>query len=106
MKFCPKCGTLILPKKNGVGKVEYICACGYSEIGGETKLTSAIKTKEIKDIELPGDDDERLPVCDAKCSKCGNETAYYWEIQTRASDEPPTRFFKCTKCKYTYRDYS
>jgi len=107
MKFCPECKSLMLPKKNEKGDAVYDCKCGYSEVGGDTKFTTESKAKEVKDIELPTTDaDERLPDCDAKCDKCGNDRAYYWEIQTRASDEPPTRFFKCTKCKFTWRDYS
>jgi DNA-directed RNA polymerase subunit M len=40
------------------------------------------------------------------CEKCGNNAAYFWTQQTRAADEPETRFFKCTKCKHTWREYS
>ena len=105
MKFCPKCGALMLPKKSDEGAY-YECECGYSEVGGDTKIVSQTKTESVKDLEIPNEETERLPICEAKCDKCGNSEAYYWEIQTRASDEPPTRFFKCTKCKYTWRDYS
>jgi len=27
-------------------------------------------------------------------------------IQTRAADEPPTRFYRCTKCGHTWREYA
>ncbi|MEM4865380.1 MAG: hypothetical protein QXY09_02690 [Acidilobaceae archaeon] len=27
-------------------------------------------------------------------------------MQTRAADEPPTRFYRCTKCGYTWREYA
>ena len=40
------------------------------------------------------------------CEKCGNKAAYYWTQQTRGADEPETRFFKCTKCEYTWREYA
>lgn len=107
MKFCPKCKGLILPKKNVNGDSVYECKCGYTEIGGDTKFTTATKTKDVQDIDVPtGDVDERLPKCKEECEKCSNKEAYFWELQTRASDEPPTRFFKCTKCKHTWRDYT
>ena len=107
MKFCPECKSLILPKKDGEGNAVYECKCGYKEVGGDTKITSQSKKKEQADIEIPKDNpDERLPTCEAECEKCGNKEAYYWEIQTRASDEPPTRFYRCTKCKQTWREYS
>jgi len=40
------------------------------------------------------------------CEKCGNNKAFHWSMQTRSSDEPETEFFRCTKCKYTWREYS
>ena len=40
-----------------------------------------------------------------ECEKCGNKEAFYWQIQTRAGDEPMTRFYRCTKCKETWREY-
>jgi DNA-directed RNA polymerase subunit M len=48
----------------------------------------------------------KLPIVkDEKCKKCGNEDSYFWTVQTRASDESETKFFKCTKCGHTRRDY-
>ena len=40
------------------------------------------------------------------CQKCGNNEAYTWTEQTRASDEPETAFFRCIKCKHTWREYT
>lgn len=106
MKFCEKCGSLMLPKKNEEGSAEYTCKCGYSEIAEDTKITTQSKGKKVEDIVVTKDDDDsRLPITKEQCDKCGNKDAYYWDLQTRASDEPPTRFFKCTKCKTTWREY-
>lgn len=106
MKFCPKCSSMMMPRKEGSDTV-YACSCGYSEKGSNTVLTSTAKAKEIEKIEAPQQSaDERLPTCKAECPECGNKEAYYWEIQTRASDEPPTRFSRCTKCKHTWREYN
>jgi len=104
MKFCPNCGTLMIPKKKE-NKSLYECNCGYSETGGDTKLSSNTKKTIIEDVVVPTKEaEETLPTCKMICDKCGNTICYYWELQTRASDEPPTRFFKCTKCKNTWRD--
>ena len=46
------------------------------------------------------------PKIKAKCEKCANTIAYYWTQQTRGADEPETRFFKCSKCNYTWREYA
>ncbi|GAH37902.1 unnamed protein product, partial [marine sediment metagenome] len=40
-----------------------------------------------------------------KCKKCGNEKAFFWTVQTRSGDEAETKFFKCTKCEFTWREY-
>ncbi|MEM2705477.1 MAG: transcription factor S, partial [Thermoplasmata archaeon] len=39
------------------------------------------------------------------CPKCGNRGAYWMLKQTRAADEPETRFYICTKCGYRWREY-
>ncbi len=46
-----------------------------------------------------------MPVTTADCTKCGNRQAYWWMMQTRRADEASTRFFKCTRCGYTWREY-
>ena len=46
-----------------------------------------------------------LPIVGEKCIKCGNDKAFFWTVQTRSGDEAETKFFKCTKCEYTWREY-
>ncbi|MCK5109548.1 MAG: transcription factor S, partial [Methanosarcinales archaeon] len=41
----------------------------------------------------------------ARCEECGNTTAYWWLRQLRSADESETRFFRCTKCGRTWREY-
>ena len=40
------------------------------------------------------------------CWKCKSNKCSYYQLQTRSADEPTTRFYRCTKCKYTWRDYT
>ncbi|MEM2875522.1 MAG: RPA12/RPB9/RPC11 RNA polymerase family protein, partial [Candidatus Bathyarchaeia archaeon] len=47
-----------------------------------------------------------MPTVQVECPKCGNNLAYAWQVQTRGSDESMTQFFRCTKCGYTFREYS
>ena len=102
---CPKCGSLLLPKKEGNKKV-IICSCGYkSDNIEQTKITETVKNTE-KEIEVVEKNDlEILPKTDAKCDKCGHKTAFFWTLQTRSGDEPETKFLKCEKCENTWRDY-
>ncbi len=43
---------------------------------------------------------------DMNCPKCNKKKVISWMEQTRASDEPPTRFYKCLNCNHTWREYS
>ncbi len=87
-----------MPSKKGVA-----CSCGYHNASEGIKLTeTAKKTEQIVGI---AEERETLPLCDADCSKCKHTKAYHWEVQTRAGDEPATRFFRCQNCKHTWREY-
>ena len=101
MLFCPKCKSLLKPKFEKNKKV-MTCSCGYSSEGGSTAVSEKVKThKEIQVVE----EIETKPLVDARCAKCAHGKAYFWSIQTRSSDEPETRFFKCEKCKHVWREY-
>lgn len=91
--------------KTDKGKKIVYCGCGYS-----TKELSRLELKERvkpveKEIDVISDDEEALPVAEAECPKCGNNEAFYKLVQTRAGDEPETKFMKCKKCKHVWRDY-
>jgi len=102
--FCPKCGSILMPKKSG-NKVVLGCSCGYLEKDTKkAEMKEEIKKKE--EINVIEEEQEAYPLTDAKCPKCKHEKAYYWTVQTRSSDEPETKFLKCEKCKHIWRDYS
>jgi len=103
--FCPKCGSVLLPKKEGNKKV-VICSCGYKNSNVEqTKITETI-AKTSQEIEVVEKGKlEILPKTKVICENCNNKEAYYWTVQTRAGDEPETKFLKCTKCDHIWRDY-
>ena len=104
MKFCPKCEVKLKKSDSGL----QCSKCGYTE-GEETK------TKKIVEDEEPhnefnvfeGDEgEESLPTIKIECEKCGNNEAVWWMLQTRSADEPTTQFYRCTKCKNTWRNYA
>lgn len=106
MQFCPKCGSILMPKKEGKKTVLACSRCSYkSSDTKDLSIKESVKEKP-KDVGVVEKDVETLPTTDAECDKCGNNKAYYWEVQTRAADEPATKFLKCTKCKHIWRDYS
>ena len=104
--FCPKCGSILIPKKDGSKKV-LACSCGYKTKDTNQATITEEKVEKSKDVEVIDRSDlETLPVMDAECPKCGHKKAYFWLVQTRASDEPETKFLRCKECRHTWRDYS
>ncbi|MBI5391817.1 transcription factor S [Candidatus Woesearchaeota archaeon] len=96
--FCSKCSSLLMP----VDGTMQCPAC--KTVQGDGKI--AERKKKQKEIAVVQDGKtEHLPTVKADCKKCGNTEAYFWMLQTRGADEPETRFFKCTKCEYTWREY-
>lgn len=103
MNFCPKCHSLLLPKKEN-NELFLICQCGYKKKLENEKivLKEEINHKEIEIIDEENEHigDDVLPI---KCWNCGNIGVYFWLVQMRRADEPPTRFYKCKKCKKVWR---
>ncbi|HIG97225.1 MAG TPA: transcription factor S [Candidatus Aenigmarchaeota archaeon] len=98
MEFC-ECGGMLIPS----GSSSVCRNCGKKT---NKKVDVRITTKkEQENIVVIEDNKPDLPKTNKECKKCKNNVAYYWLIQTRSADEPPTQFFKCTKCKHTWREY-
>lgn len=112
MKFCPRCGSILRPRRVGEELQLYCVNCGYHEVARSTEVFS-IKTEVKKNprdkiliLESSQKPSTAQIVKGVSCPRCGNGEAYFWMMQTRAADEPPTRFYRCTKCGYTWREYA
>lgn len=104
--FCPKCGSILLPKREDNKKL-LVCTCGFKTSKVEIPTIKETITKKEKMIEVIDKGElDILPKTKVICSKCGNKEAHFWLIQTRAGDEPETKFLRCTKCNHTWRDYN
>jgi transcription factor S len=104
--FCQKCGSIMLPKKEGSKKL-LACSCGYKSTNVESAKIKETVPKKGKEVEVITKGElETLPKMKVKCPKCEHDTAYYWLVQTRAGDEPETKFLRCQKCEHTWRDYN
>ncbi len=106
MKFCDKCGAMLVPKKEE-RKTVFMCnSCGKVSNKRE-KIIITEKTGDGKKslVDVVDKKVDVLPKIDQDCSKCNNGKAYFWLVQTRAGDEAETRFFKCVKCNHTWREY-
>ena len=102
MEFCPECGTMMV-LKDGV----LVCRrCGFTTEKQDDKSVLSVERHAKKTIAvLEGQSDMGLPTTHARCEECGNDTAYWWLRQLRSADESETRFFRCTKCGRTWREY-
>ena len=105
MKFCPKCEVKL--KNNGSGL--QCSKCGYAE-GEKAKVAKNIAAEEEPDFSLLAFEGTEWevsnPTIKIDCEKCGHDEAVGCMFQTRSADEPTTRFYRCQKCKYTWRDYT
>ena len=105
IEFCGKCGSIMVPIKKGKSCYIKCRNCGR-EVRKEMKNLKIIEEKTpVKGVIVIEKDTTPLPLTDKECPKCENKRAYWWLQQTRSADEPPTQFFKCAKCKYTWREY-
>ncbi|MBD3341209.1 MAG: transcription factor S [Candidatus Lokiarchaeota archaeon] len=111
VEFCPECSNL-LRKQTRDSKVFLVCRCGYErEIKTDTveKQKKAQKKKEELDKKLiVVKEEDKIsvhPLVTKICPKCGHNEAEAWQEQTRSADEPSTSFFRCVKCRYTWREY-
>ena len=107
MKFCSKCGTMCEADHK---KKRYVCPnCGAEEPMEDQPLEIPRENKEAEKVIVIGKKEQNIrttPQVKAKCPKCDNDKAYWWMVQTRGIDESSTQFYRCTKCGYTWRDYS
>ena len=117
MEFCPKCGSRLEPKKSKSGKEAILVLacpkCGYKKPEAaekiEPKVAKVIQHTPQQFVAVIGKEEQKLstlPTVRIECPRCGNNTAYVWQVQTRGADESSTQFLRCTKCSYTFREYS
>ena len=101
MEFCEKCGGIIKIENDKAA-----CAsCGH-KLKKKPKIESSEKLEKKEPVAVIKEDADNIyPAIEIECPKCKNKKAYFWTTQTRAADESETKFYKCIKCKYTWRKY-
>ena len=122
MRFCPKCETRIrlkfdddfveCPKCGSIVKQTEVAATTASVTAAIATTTLSLSTdKNISQEQnalriMDEETTEVLPTINIECPKCQNNLAVWWMLQTRSADEATTQFYRCTKCKHTWRNYS
>ena len=111
VEFCPECSSL-LRKKTFDGKSVLACRCGYTQEteSNDSDLQKKIQKKKdaLSNNLIVVSEEDRIsvhPKVMKQCPKCKHNEAEAWQEQTRSADEPSTSFFRCTKCKNTWREY-
>jgi DNA-directed RNA polymerase subunit M len=93
--LCPKCGFT-------ADKEQYQPLSKKKSITTSSENTSGSSLKVMDTDSGP----TALPTTSIECPKCGNNTAFWWMLQTRSADEATTQFYRCTICSHTWRNYS
>lgn len=100
MEFCPKCKSMMMPIKN-------VYKCRKCDFEKEIKESFVSKTeRKEREVTVLEEREMGMPTTRARCSQCNNDTAYWWMRQLRSADESEVRFFRCTKCGNTWREYN
>jgi DNA-directed RNA polymerase subunit M len=105
IEFCSKCGAIMLPVKKSSQIVLKCRSCGAERKRPVKELRIVEEKKKVRGVVVLEKDDTVLPTTEKMCPKCENMSAYWWMQQTRSADEPPTQFFRCTKCMHVWREY-
>jgi transcription factor S len=103
--FCDKCHSITVPVKKGKIVKMKCRKCGAEKTKEMKNLKITENVKKMKGITILEKDETPLPITDRACPECDHAKAYWWLQQTRSADEPPTQFFRCVKCKHTWREY-
>ncbi len=102
MEFCPDCKSIMVPIEGMM-----VCRkCGKKI--KQTKSDSLVSRTEQTKRQITVIEEEEaagLPTTRARCPECGHNVAYWWLRQLRSADESEVRFFRCTKCNCTWREY-
>ena len=96
----------MLPVKKRKSVILKCRKCGSERKKAIKDLRIIEEKQRVKGIVVLEKNEIILPTTDKMCPLCENMKAYWWLQQTRSADEPPTQFFRCTKCKFTFREYS
>ena len=102
--FCPECKSMLI-SSGGQLKCR---KCGYIRKIEDADNMKHKSIGEEREIWIVDDEQEKMktmPTIQIKCPKCANNLAIWWLRQLRAADESEVRFFRCTKCDHTWRQY-
>lgn len=103
--FCPECKSMLM-SSGGQLKCR---RCGYIRKIDSNDQNQMMRKKKRSEKEIVIVEEEgkvrTLPTIQIRCQKCDNNLAFWWLRQLRSADESEVRFFRCTECGHTWRQY-
>ncbi|KIW44492.1 uncharacterized protein PV06_02956 [Exophiala oligosperma] len=112
--YCPNCSNSltiarVTPRDDRIERNAFTCrTCPYQFVLDKHYTDKYPMKKKQKDDVL-GEEQSDLPINEVPggCpnEKCESKKAYFYQLQTRSADEPPTSFFKCIECGKQWREY-
>ena len=114
MEFCDDCGGMLVSENQEGDKVMKCRSCG--KIADDTDEDDYKVTEEKEEDPMDrlnvndGSEESIRPTTQRECPQCSENSNdkkehEWWMEQTRASDEPETRFYKCTECGNVHKVY-
>ena len=113
VKFCQKCGNLLIPqyeKGKKSNSIRLYCNCcriieKATVAGISYQLKTRIKHNAEDRLQIFEENFSVDPVVRQSCPKCGFLEAYYWQGGNRRKQEwESTTYYRCIRCKNTWND--
>jgi DNA-directed RNA polymerase subunit M len=106
MKFCENCGNVLVVITEDDGKFLFCRNCNIKSVL-DTEVVFTTNFDEKHEIAVFDSNEDEFPITNVLCPKCEDMVEAEWAMQqTRAADEPPTRFYRCKRCKWVWREYA
>lgn len=103
--FCPACGNLLLIDGSSETTRLKCRSCKFEMDFPKTKEQSAkIHPLDVASFVIDNNSMSFQNKTSCVCEKCGNNEAWFNEVQIRSADEPATLFYCCTKCGHRWRE--
>lgn len=103
LKFCPKCGDILIPEKQGEKFFASCQKCGFSKQVKQLKERENLEPKKKAEGVDIVRNESPLATYKHKCSKCGHGKAQIIDMGVFYSDEDNLILLKCGKCGYSER---